>query len=137
MKVWVNRYFLLTLVTGLALVSETAVQATEAELVAATQKGRATYYGHGWHGKRTASGVRFNKNALVAAHPSLPFGTVVKVTNLSNGRVVPVRIVDRGPSRRVQRRKGVIIDVSQESARQLGFVNRGITPVELAVLRAN
>jgi rare lipoprotein A len=97
------------------------------------QRGKATYYGGKFHGRRTASGERFDKNAMVAAHPSLPFGTVVRVTNVKNGRSTSVRIVDRGPAKRIQRR-GIIIDLSHGAARQLGFVAQGRTPVRLDVL---
>ena len=58
--------------------------------------GLATFYGEEFHGKTTASGVRFDMQAMVAAHPTYPFGTLVRVTNLANGRAVQVRIVDRG-----------------------------------------
>ena len=59
------------------------------------REGLASYYGPGFEGKVTASGTRFNMNAMVAAHPSYPFGTVLRVTNVRNGRAVEVRVVDR------------------------------------------
>src|SRR5262245_45921374 len=71
------------------------------------REGLASYYGQEFHGKTTASGVRFDTNAMVAAHPSYPFGTLVRVTNLANGRSVRVRVQDRGPARR-PRADGVI-----------------------------
>src|SRR6185436_20722827 len=76
------------------------------------REGLASYYGTEFHGKLTASGARFNMNALVAAHPSYPLGTLVRVTNLANGRSVQVRVEDRGPARQPQA-EGVIIDLSQ------------------------
>ena len=82
----------------------------------------------------TASGVRFDNDALVAAHPTYPFGTVVRVTNLRNDRSVTVRIVDRGPVRAV-RTKGVIIDVSRAAADALGFLEAGRTRVRLEIVR--
>lgn len=96
---------------------------------ASTQTGLASYYGAELHGHRTASGVRFNRHDLTAAHRSLPFGTRLKVTNLANGRSVVLRINDRGPF--VHRR---ILDVSEAAARQLGFIGRGFTKVKLETL---
>jgi len=94
----------------------------------------ASYYGPGFEGKVTASGVTFDKTAMVAAHPSYPFGTVVRVTNLANGRRVLVRVVDRGPAQG-PRAEGVLIDLSSGAAANLGFVQRGRTRVRLEVLR--
>jgi rare lipoprotein A len=101
--------------------------------VVGTQKGSATYYARRFHGRRTASGERLDQGAPVAAHPSLPFGTVVCVTNLRNGLATEVRIVDRGPAKGPQRR-GVIIDLTQSTARELGFSKQGKAPVRLHVL---
>jgi len=96
--------------------------------------GLASYYARSLDGKRTASGVPFDNGALVAAHPTYPFGTVVRVTNLRNDRSVDVRIVDRGPTRAV-RTKGVIIDLSRAAADALGFLEDGRTRVRLEVVR--
>jgi rare lipoprotein A len=90
------------------------------------QTGQASWYGAAHHGKRTASGAIYNKEALTAAHPSLPFGTRVKVTNLSNGKSVEVEITDRGPFV-----GGRIIDLSQAAARALGMVESGTATVRL------
>lgn len=98
-----------------------------------SQRGKASYYGPGFHGRRTASGTRFNQHDLVAAHPSLPFGTMAQVTNLRNGRSTNVRIVDRGPARSRQR-AGVVIDLSVGAARELDFVRAGKTQVEIVPL---
>jgi rare lipoprotein A len=98
------------------------------------RQGLASYYGPGFEGKRTASGVPFDKTAMVAAHPTYPFGTVVRVTNLANTRQVDVRVVDRGPARG-PRAEGVVIDVSSGAAARLGFVRQGRTKVRLEVLR--
>jgi rare lipoprotein A len=100
----------------------------------ASAEGLATYYGPGFHGELTASGTVFNQNHLVAAHPLYPFGTLVRVTNLENGRAVTVRIVDRGPVKRRQR-DGVIIDLSTGAARRLRMVQDGIVKVRLDVLQ--
>jgi len=98
-----------------------------------TRVGLASYYGREFHGRTTASGVRFDMNALVAAHPSYPFGTRVRVTNLANDRSTVVRIVDRGPAAEL-RAEGLLIDLSQEAAETLGFIQQGRTRVRLEVL---
>ena len=100
-----------------------------------TSRGLASYYGNEFDGKHTASGIPFDMNAMVAAHPNLPFGTVVRVTNLKNGRSADVRIVDRGPAQG-PRAEGVIIDVSRAAARALDFIREGRVPVRLVVLRS-
>lgn len=96
---------------------------------AANKGGKASWYGPGFHGKRTANGERFNQNDLTAAHRHLPFGTKVKVTNLHNGRSVVVRINDRGPFSR-----GRVIDLSKAAARLIGVFQSGTAPVLLEVL---
>jgi rare lipoprotein A len=96
--------------------------------------GLASYYGPGFEGKLTASGTRFNMKAMIAAHPSYPFGTVLRVTNVSNGRAVELRVVDRGPAQG-PRAEGVIIDVSYGAAQTLNFVRSGRTRVRVEVLR--
>jgi len=98
------------------------------------REGLASYYGPGFDGKTTASGVRFDMNAMVAAHPTYPFGTVVRVTNLTNRRVVEVRILDRGPAQG-PRAAGVLIDLSYGAAQALDFIQEGLTRVRLEVLR--
>jgi rare lipoprotein A len=99
-----------------------------------TKEGLASYYGPGFEGRVTASGAKFDKTAMVAAHPTYPFGTVIRVTNLANGRRVIVRVVDRGPTKAVQG-EGVLIDLSSGAARNLGFATSGRTRVRLEVLR--
>jgi len=91
-----------------------------------TETGLASWYGARHHGKRTASGEVFNQNQFTAAHPTLPWGTRVKVINLDNGKSVDVRINDRGPYK-----QGRIIDVSRAAARALGIVQRGIATVRI------
>jgi rare lipoprotein A len=98
------------------------------------REGLASYYGPGFDGRVTASGARFDMKSMVAAHPSYPFGTVVRVTNVTNGRAVDVHIVDRGPARGA-RADGVIIDVSYGAATALNFVRAGRAPVRVEVLR--
>ena len=90
------------------------------------ERGRATWYGPKFHGKRTASGERFDMHALTAAHKTLPFGTMVRVRSLRNGREVVVRINDRGPFA-----KGRVIDLSQAAMKALGLRARGVVRVEL------
>jgi rare lipoprotein A len=98
-----------------------------------TREGLASYYGAAFHGKITASGRPFDMNAMIAAHPSYPFGTLLRVTNLNNGRSVQVRVQDRGPARHPQA-EGVIIDLSQRAAERLGFIRQGRARVRLEVL---
>lgn len=98
-----------------------------------TELGLASFYGSEFHGRRTASGQRFDMRGLVAAHPTYPFGTRVRVTNLANRRHVIVTIADRGPSG-ASRADGVIIDVSQGAAEHLRFVREGRTRVRVDVL---
>src|SRR5262245_57838048 len=91
--------------------------------------GIASYYAEALNGRRTASGERYDIHALTAAHPTLPFGSRVRVTNLDNGRSVVVRINDRGPYV-----KGRLIDLSYAAARELQFISRGTARVRLEVL---
>ena len=91
--------------------------------------GYASYYARAHHGRRTASGERFDRDALTAAHRTLPYGTRVRVTHLRNGRDVTVRINDRGPFR-----KGRLIDVSPAAARRLGMIAEGVARVRVEVL---
>ena len=90
------------------------------------QVGTASWYGEYFQGKQTASGEPYDMRDFTAAHPSLPLGSFVKVTNLRNGKAVVVRINDRGPVV-----DGRIIDVSYNAARSLGFKERGIQKVRL------
>lgn len=87
---------------------------------ASDQCGGASWYGPGFHGKKTASGAKFNENAMTAAHKTLPFGTVVKVTDQRTGKSVKVTITDRGPFH-----KGRIIDLSKAAAAKLGTKSSG------------
>jgi rare lipoprotein A len=99
-----------------------------------SREGLASFVASGLHGKETASGLVFDMNALVAAHPTYPFGTLVRVTNLENGKAVDVRVVDRGPAAGA-RSEGVIIDLSQAAAEALGFTRDGRSTVRVDVLR--
>ncbi len=92
--------------------------------------GIASWYGIPYHGRETASGQIYNMNALTAAHPTLPFGTHVSVTNLANNRSVVLAVNDRGPFVR-----GRIIDVSRRAAKLLEFYRTGTTRVRVTVVR--
>lgn len=91
--------------------------------------GIASWYGPGFAGRKTANGERFNPNALTAAHRKLPFGTSVKVTNLSNDKSIVVRINDRGPFIR-----GRIIDLSKRAAQKIGLTKTGTAKVKVVAL---
>jgi rare lipoprotein A (peptidoglycan hydrolase) len=91
--------------------------------------GLASWYGAKHHGKRTASGEIFDQNKFTAAHRTLPWGSIVRVTNLDNGKSVEVRINDRGPFTKAR-----IIDLSRAAARALGMVQSGVSPVRMELL---
>jgi rare lipoprotein A len=97
-----------------------------------TEEGIASWYGKQHSGHRTANGERFDAGALTAAHRSLPFDTIVRVTSLDSGRTVKVRINDRGPYAR-----GRIIDLSARAARLPGIAEDGVARVRLAVFAAD
>jgi rare lipoprotein A len=97
-----------------------------------TQTGLASFYGRAHAGKRTASGEKFDHLDFTAAHRTLAFGTLVRVTNLSNGRTVTVEISDRGP--RIESR---IVDLSLAAASALGMKQKGIARVKLEAFRAD
>ncbi len=93
------------------------------------QIGKGSWYGKAFHGKRTANGERYNMYDYTAAHRSFPFNSMVKVTNLKNGRSVIVRINDRGPYS-----GGRIIDLSYLAAKKLGYVKQGVAKLKLQYL---
>lgn len=97
-----------------------------------SQEGTASWYGGFHHGRRTANGERFNMNGMTAAHRSVKLGTVLRVTNLENGRATTVRINDRGPYV-----KGRIIDLSAAAARDLGMKQDGLARVKLEAFAAD
>ena len=94
-----------------------------------TLVGQASWYGKQYHGKRTASGERFDVKAYTAAHKTLPFGTIVRVTNTANNKKVNVKINDRGPFAR-----GRVIDLSQASFEQIGDIKKGLAPVKIEII---
>ncbi len=93
------------------------------------ERGYASWYGPGFHGKKTANGERYNQNAMTAAHKTLPLPSIVKVKNLENGREVTVRVNDRGPFV-----DGRIIDLSKKAAEELAMRHKGIAKVEVQYL---
>lgn len=93
------------------------------------QEGLAAFYGTRLNGRKTASGEKYDQNAMTAAHRTLPFGTRVRVTNARNSRSVEVRINDRGPTQ-----PNRIVDLSQAAATKLGMLRAGNVPVRLEVL---
>ncbi|MGQ9707223.1 MAG: septal ring lytic transglycosylase RlpA family protein [bacterium] len=95
-----------------------------------TEEGYASYYGAEFDGKETASGEIYNMYDLTCAHRSLPFGTKLKVTNTENGKSVIVRINDRGPWV-----KDRIIDLSYQSAKEIGMIDTGIAWVKIKVIK--
>lgn len=135
----VNKIILLSSALGSLLLSAcadlnqkpvTPVAKADEWNVRSVQHGKASWYSIKTnYGTRTASGERLENNAYTAAHKTLPMGTKVRVTNLSNGKSEILRITDRGPYI-----KGRIIDVTIGSAQRLGFYSRGITAVKVEVL---
>lgn len=94
-----------------------------------TETGIASWYGPGFHGRTTANGEVFDENEVTAAHRTLPLPSIVRVTNLSNGRSLVVRVNDRGPFAH-----GRIIDMSRRSAQLLGFINQGTAKVRVDIM---
>jgi len=95
----------------------------------AIERGIASWYGPGFHGKYTASGERYDMGAMTAAHRTLPFGTLIEVRNLENGKITRVKINDRGPFA-----KGRILALSHAAAEALGIVGPGTAEVEIVAV---
>jgi rare lipoprotein A len=110
--------------------SAPAAAATSAASAAA-ESGKLAWYGKKFAGRKTASGERYNPEAMTMAHKTLPFGTRVKVTNLANKKSVTLRVNDRGPTQADR-----VGDVSLAAARQLGMVKAGVIDAELTVVGA-
>lgn len=125
-----NRFALLLLL-GLSACA-TAPPSPPAEQPTFTQTGIASWYGPYHQGHRTADGERFDMHKMTAAHRTLAFGTVVRVTSLATGRTIKVRVNDRGPYL-----KDRIIDLSAAAARALGIDEDGVTPVRLDVFASD
>jgi len=120
---------LVALLLLLTLVSLPACASAKPTATGDEEEGIASYYAPRFHGQRTASGERYDQEALTAAHRTLPFGTIVRVTNLENDRSIEVRINDRGPFVR-----GRIIDLSKAAARALRMVDDGIVEAHIEVV---
>lgn len=99
-------------------------EGAEGGVHAQTLSGKASYYAKSWTGRRTSNGERLHHDSLTCAHRSLPFGTLLKVTNLLNGKQVVVRVTDRGPFV-----KGRVVDLSWGAAKAIGMLSQGIAPV--------
>ena len=96
-----------------------------------TQTGLGSYYADKFAGRATTSGAIYRPNEMTAAHNTLPFGTLIRVTNTRNNRSVNVTVTDRGPHT-----KGYIVDVSRRAAVQLDIIEAGVVPVVVTVIRA-
>lgn len=120
---------LLAVMTGCSSTASIDNQKTSSYARSHALVGQASWYGNKYHGKRTASGERYNMRAYTAAHKTLPFGTIVRVTNTANGKTVDVKINDRGPFV-----KGRVIDLSRKSFGQIGNINQGTVPVKIDVI---
>lgn len=118
---------LLALTAGVPGCASTAPRSRPSDRI--PEVGLASYYAHGFHGNKTAYGEIYDERALTAAHPTLPPGTLIQVTNLANGREVTLRVNDRGPWK-----KGRVIDVSWAAANQLGFLREGVARVSVIVV---
>ena len=121
------------LLAGLAACggSRVASSPTKTPRGAYTQKGLGSYYADKFNGRATASGSTYRPGQLTGAHNTLPFGTLIRVTNTRNGRSVEVTVTDRGPHT-----KGYIVDVSHRAAVQLDIIEAGVVPVVVTVVRA-
>lgn len=97
-----------------------------ADTIVFKEEGQASYYGGSFHGRTTASGERFDQNAMTAAHPKLPLGSAVTVTDPATGRQVEVEVNDRGPFA-----EGRDIDLSQGAAKKLGITQKGVAEVTI------
>ena len=100
-----------------------------------TVTGEATFYADKFEGRRTASGIPFRQNQMVAAHRAYPFGTILRVTNTRNDRAVTVRVVDRGPFGSSAKARKTVLDLSRRAAEQLDYIGAGRTPVKVEVLQ--
>ncbi len=101
-------------------------QKTDSNLIGYTETGKASFYAMKFQFRKTASGERFNQFAMTAAHKKLPFGTMLLVTNLENGKSIKVKVNDRGPFI-----KGRIIDLTRAAFAKIGDTRKGIIPVKI------
>lgn len=125
MKLMKTLIFLLF--TLFASASEDPAEKGKNKAALTTVNGKATYYHSKFNGRRTTSGEVYNSKKMTAAHLKLPFGTIVTVTNIDNGRTVDVRVNDRGPHS-----KFYIIDLSAAAAKKIGMFGKGVANVEIS-----
>jgi rare lipoprotein A len=121
-------YMAVLLAAGGAVVAQEKASVASSPVSASTQEGVASWYGAEFAGRPTASGEIFDPSKLTASHPTLPFGTMLTVTNLANGKSVEVRVNDRGPFT-----KSRLIDVSRAAAEKLGMLGTGTARVRIVV----
>jgi len=126
----IDRLKIYSSVLALVMLIATAGCSSPTAQIMGVQSGIASHYGPQWHGRTTASGEKMDNHALTAAHKTLPFQTRVRVTLLSTGKSIVVRINDRGPFV-----KGRIIDLSDEAARRIGLLELGIAKVKVERLK--
>lgn len=126
------KYFLITLLLLIATVTNAKPDKIERMINDDIwdAKGVASWYGRQFHGRKTASGERYNMNAMTAAHRTLPFGSIVKVTDAVSGKSVFVKITDRGPYHGNR-----IIDLSRGAAKKLGIIKAGTCKIRLTVIQ--
>jgi rare lipoprotein A len=120
---------ILNLLVGCSSTSATHTEKTISYAKSHELVGKASWYSKKFHGKRTASGERYDKRAYTAAHKSLPFGAIVRVTNTANAKTVDVKINDRGPFV-----KGRVIDLSQKAFEQIGNIKEGVAPIKIEII---
>ena len=120
---------MLALGAAAACAQASAVPASAPAAAMTSETGKIAWYGSKFAGRKTASGEAFNPQALTMAHQTLPFGSLVKVTNPKNGKSVTLRVNDRGPTQADR-----VGDVSYAAARQLGMLKSGVIEAELAVV---
>lgn len=109
-----------------------ALHAQPPEKTVVVGEGKASWYGPGFHGRKTASGERFNQGAMTCAHRKLPFGSKIKVTNLTNDQSVVVTVNDRGPFI-----PGRIVDLSRSAAQQIDMIRTGTAPVRVEIVHTD
>lgn len=128
-----NLIFIILTLAILTGCSSTPSKSTNAKVTQSSRNhelaGKASWYGKNYHGRRTASGERYNMRAYTAAHKTLAFGTIVRVTNTQNNKSVDVKINDRGPFV-----KGRVIDLSPKAFDKIGNTNQGVIPVKIKIL---
>jgi rare lipoprotein A len=105
-------------------------QKTDSDLIGYTETGQASFYAMKFQFRKTASGERFNQFSMTAAHKKLPFGTMLVVTNLENGKSVKVKVNDRGPFI-----KGRVIDLTRAAFAKIGDTKKGIIPVKIEAVK--